>query len=285
MTKGGKVTATNMRELSADGKVLTITSTGTTADRQAAQRHAGLHEIPDCGSPSTPASAGQPLTCSVRAARLAPAPVRYHARVTTLVRPEQPADDLDRLRARVAELEAVLDERAADADRISRELDMFAARYRQQVGTLHEQLDQLELDIAEADSASCRRRSPKAPAARASATPSPAPPEPAPRFTSDAVRKLFRDVARAIHPDLARDEHARDRRHALMIEANRAYALGDAEQLRRILESWERSPEAVQGSDPAAMRLRLERRLAQIEEHLELTPAIWPRCRPRRCTS
>jgi hypothetical protein len=32
MKKGGKVTATNMRELSADGKVLTITSTGTTAD-------------------------------------------------------------------------------------------------------------------------------------------------------------------------------------------------------------------------------------------------------------
>ena len=32
MKKGGKVTATNVRELSADGKVLTITSTGTTAD-------------------------------------------------------------------------------------------------------------------------------------------------------------------------------------------------------------------------------------------------------------
>jgi hypothetical protein len=83
------------------------------------------------------------------------------------------------------------------------------------------------------------------------------------------MRKLFRDVARTIHPDLARDEHARDRRHALMIEANRAYALRDEEQLRRILETWERSPEAVQGSDAAAIRLRLERRLAQIEEHLD----------------
>ena len=31
----------------------------------------------------------------------------------------------------------------------------------------------------------------------------------------------------------------------------------------------ERSPEAVEGSDPAATRLRLERRLAQIEDHLE----------------
>ncbi len=55
-----------------------------------------------------------------------------------------------------------------------------------------------------------------------------------------------------------------------MIEANRAYALGDEEQLRWILDTWERSPEAVQGSDPDATRLRLERRIAQIEEQLAL---------------
>ena len=54
-----------------------------------------------------------------------------------------------------------------------------------------------------------------------------------------------------------------------MIEANRAYASGDEEQLRRILELWERSPEAVQGSDPEATRLRLVRRIAQIEDQLE----------------
>src|SRR4029077_18398763 len=95
-------------------------------------------------------------------------------------------------------------------------------------------------------------------------------PEPLPRYTSDAVRNLFRDVAKAIHPDLTRDESTRDRRHTLMIEANRAYALGDEEQLRLILQAWERSPEAVPGSDPEAMRLRLIRRIAQIEEQLEM---------------
>ena len=98
-------------------------------------------------------------------------------------------------------------------------------------------------------------------------TPGPTPP---PRYTSDAVRKLFRDVAKAIHPDLARDESARDRRHALMVAANRAYALGDEEELRLILQAWERSPEAVQGSDPEATRLRLVRRIAQIEEQLDM---------------
>jgi hypothetical protein len=194
-------------------------------------------------------------------------------RMTTLVRPEQPADDIDGLRVRVAELEAALDEREADADRISRELDIFASHYRHHVGTLHEQLDAIELDIAEAELAELSKNVAEAGAeggVQDSDASSSARPESAPRFTSDAVRKLFRDVAKAIHPDLAHDEHARDRRHSLMVEANRAYALGDTEQLRRILEAWERSPEAVLGSDPAAMRLRLERRLAQLEEDLEL---------------
>src|SRR5581483_7997876 len=74
--------------------------------------------------------------------------------------------------------------------------------------------------------------------------------DPQPRFTSDAVRKLFRDVAKTIHPDLAPDEEGRDRRHALMIEANRAYAHG------------------VDGTDPEAVRQRLVRRIAEAEDLL-----------------
>jgi hypothetical protein len=191
--------------------------------------------------------------------------------VSGLVPPEHPEADVDALRARVVALEALLDERAADTDRIGRELDMFAAAYKQQVGTLHEQLDRLELDIAEAELGELSKT-----VAEGGAMPAGTPPpsmaaaDPVARFTSDAVRKLFRDVARIIHPDLADDEHTRDRRHALMVEANRAYQARDAEQLRRILDTWERSPEAVQGSDPGAMRLRLERRLVQIGEDLAL---------------
>jgi hypothetical protein len=82
------------------------------------------------------------------------------------------------------------------------------------------------------------------------------------------VRRLFRDIAKAVHPDLARDQIARDRRHALMIEANRAYALGDEARLRSILQAWESSPEAVVGSDPAASRERMTRRLSAIEAEL-----------------
>ena len=53
-----------------------------------------------------------------------------------------------------------------------------------------------------------------------------------------------------------------------MVEANRAYALGDEVRLRSILDAWEKSPEAVQGSDPDAARLRLVRRIAQMEDQL-----------------
>jgi hypothetical protein len=197
--------------------------------------------------------------------------------VTTLVRPEPSADDLDSLRARVAEREAVLDERAAEADRLEGELDTFASHYKQMVGTLHQQLDELELDIAELELGELSKRVAEGGGPESATPPSPSDEEeqadkaePAARFTSDAVRKLFRNVALTIHPDLADDEHTRHRRHALMVEANRAYALRDAEQLRKILEAWERSPESVQGSDPASMRLRLERRLVQIEEDLEM---------------
>ena len=195
---------------------------------------------------------------------------RYHFAVTTLVRPEpRDGDDLEELRSRLIELEARFGERDAEVARVKADLDLFRFNYRQQVGTLHEQLDRLDLAIAEADLGELSKQ-----VERSSGGPSePAAGErtaPPSRFTSDAVRKLFRDVAKAIHPDLARDEFARDRRHTLMIEANRAYALGDEAQLRLILQAWESSPEAVQGSHPEAMRLRLVRRIAQIEEHLAM---------------
>jgi hypothetical protein len=186
--------------------------------------------------------------------------------VTGLVPSERYQHDLESLRARQGELETLLGERSAEAVRTRSELDAFRIKYRQEVGLLHEELDRLELALAEAELGILTER--LGDTAPDAAAPASERPEPEPRFTTDAVRKLFRDVAKAIHPDLARDEIARDRRHSLMIEANRAYALGDEEQLRAILQKWERSPEAVQGTDAEAMRLRLVRRIEQIEEQL-----------------
>ena len=195
--------------------------------------------------------------------------IRYHFDVTTLVRPaKRNDDDPEALRSRVAELEATFGERRSHVARVKSDLDAFGVDYRKRVGTLHEQLDKLEAAIAEAELGEISRR--LGPDARPSKQSSAAAKLDAPRLTSDAVRKLFRDVAKAVHPDLAGDDATRNRRHALMIEANRAYASGDEEQLRIILHAWERSPEAVVGSDPEAMRLRLVRRIGQIEEEIEM---------------
>jgi hypothetical protein len=171
----------------------------------------------------------------------------------------------------VTELEGLLGVRRGEVALARADFDAFRIRYRQEVGLLHEELDRLDLALAEAELGILNERLATA------AEPNPGAPAAerieAPRYTSDAIRRLFRDVAKAIHPDLAQDDDARNQRHSLMIEANRAYAVGDEEQLRAILEAWERSPEAVKGSDREAVRLRLVRRIAQIDEQLELLAA------------
>jgi len=185
------------------------------------------------------------------------------------VRPERSRGDeeWEKLRARLGELEALLHERSTELSRTKAALDAFEVSYRHKVGTLHDRLEQLELAIAEAELGEISKRLKDADWTE---RPAAVRPSPSPRLTSDAVRKLFRDVAKAIHPDLAGDAATRDRRHSLMVEANKAYALGDEQQLRDILDAWERSPEAVQGDDPEAMRLRLVRRIGQIEDQLEM---------------
>ena len=84
----------------------------------------------------------------------------------------------------------------------------------------------------------------------------------------DGLKQMFRNVAKALHPDLAMDDTARDRRESLMAEANRAYADRDAERLELILRTWEESPEAVDADHPYGERLRAERRLAQISQRM-----------------
>ena len=185
--------------------------------------------------------------------------------MSALVRAPQSHEDIDALRARVAELDSTFAERDRELSRIKAELAAFRIRYRQRIGRLHEELDDLERAINEAELGILSERVKEHDPSDIKSAPC----EVAPRsLSSDAVRKLFRDVAKTIHPDLADDDDERERRHKLMIEANRAYASGDEERLRWILQVWENSPEAVTGSDLDAMRLRLMRRIAQLEEQL-----------------
>ena len=89
-----------------------------------------------------------PNTQSGRVLRI----IRYHSEVTDLVRPvTRHDDDAERLFARAAELETALGDRRNSFARIKSDLDAFEVDYRKRVGTLHEQLDALELAIAESE--------------------------------------------------------------------------------------------------------------------------------------
>jgi hypothetical protein len=58
-----------------------------------------------------------------------------------------------------------------------------------------------------------------------------------------------------------------------MIEANRAYALGDERRLRAILLAWESSTGPMPAQDADAMRLQLLRQVARIQDQLAVCDA------------
>jgi hypothetical protein len=84
--------------------------------------------------------------------------------------------------------------------------------------------------------------------------------------SSEDLKRVFRDVAKAVHPDLALDEMARCRRHSLMAEANRAYADRDADRLRLILQAFEE--EAATLPEEGDWRIRSSRRAARLRDRL-----------------
>jgi hypothetical protein len=77
---------------------------------------------------------------------------------------------------------------------------------------------------------------------------------------SPDLKSLFRETAKRIHPDLAKDSADLEYRTQLMTEANRAYEEGDAEALRRILGEYQ--DDAVEGEGVAAELVRLIRQIS-----------------------
>lgn len=182
---------------------------------------------------------------------------------------------LDADTARLKELETRLAEREVELDTLKIDLQRLQARYLSDLGGLYAELGRIEDAVVDAEIRAGLRPPPAdsdeiddAEGTGESAADegrSPCGGQPAP---SDLLKRVFRDLAKTIHPDLAIDEPARFRRHSLMAEANRAYAERDADRLLLILRRWERSPESVPHDDPDAERLRVLRRMAEAEERL-----------------
>jgi hypothetical protein len=82
------------------------------------------------------------------------------------------------------------------------------------------------------------------------------------------LKKLFREAARAIHPDFASDPQERERRDCIMAEVNEAYAAGDHERLEQILRTWQASPDAVRGETIGDKLVRVIRQIASARRRL-----------------
>lgn len=85
---------------------------------------------------------------------------------------------------------------------------------------------------------------------------------------SPELKSLFRELAKRIHPDLAKNAEDRDHRTRLMVEANRAYGAGDAEELRRILDHYHGDRDSDVGEGVGAELIRIIRQTSQMRQRL-----------------
>ena len=174
---------------------------------------------------------------------------------------------LTELRDQLAAVRGTLAERESELADLRAQLKSFEGRYLRQVGILYADLDDLEARIAERevdlyDSDSARQHAAET-RQRANETHEAAFGEAheAPEFDPPpTLKSLFRDVAKRIHPDFARDPDEQAHFTRLMARANEAYTRGDIHTLQRILDDHQEIT-AVADEGPAAELLRINRQI------------------------
>jgi ABC-type phosphate transport system auxiliary subunit len=156
------------------------------------------------------------------------------------------------------------------------ELNVFEQKYMSEIGSLYAEMDEITAQFAEqraVESPEDDRLMEAAHEARekANRTYAAIPTEPARKNFSPTVelKRLYREIARRVHPDLTLDHQDRTRREILMADANKAYQNGDESALQQVLASYERAPEAVKGDGAGAELVRTIRRISQIRERLD----------------
>jgi hypothetical protein len=188
------------------------------------------------------------------------------------VKSRRPEDaELSRKREELAELQSRLAELELQLLSLRLDLSEFEALYFAKVGALYAELDEVEALIAEGvartqplDSKAAR----SATDARKRADESHKAAADMPLMSADPIarsqslRDLYRAAAKKLHPDLSRDDRDRAIRDRLMTEANLAYAEGDEDKLRAVLEEFESDPDAVVGDDVGAELVRTIRRIS-----------------------
>lgn len=198
---------------------------------------------------------------------------------------ERPEARLDRA-VRAAEQALIEFEIAVETFRV--EVENFSRLHHQKLGPMYSRLDELDALIAEAKAA--RTGDPddlrRARDARSLVMPMPGvdelfhdwmgsdgisddasamltdrtvrPPERV--RPTEEVRRLYRELVRKAHPDLAQDEAERERRDAFISRVNAAYARGEETLLRELAEEWAAypAPETARPSESEELYARLE---------------------------
>jgi hypothetical protein len=196
------------------------------------------------------------------------------------LKPEE--EEVLRKREELAAIRATLAERELELVDLRSKLAAFEGRYLRQVGTLYAELDEWKARISELEAklhpsaASAAQAEEAREQARQTYEQAHGEASEAKDFTtSPELKRLYREAAKRIHPDLAKDPADRERRTRFMAEANRAYEAGDADALRHILDEYEDGSEAVTGEGIGAELIRIIRqislaktRLSAIEQEL-----------------
>jgi hypothetical protein len=187
------------------------------------------------------------------------------------------AQELDSKRAELSQLETVIAEREWQLTNLRAELQAFERKYLAEVGVRYAELDELKAKLAQRlaeknpedarQQEAARQARSRADETRATAGTEDAVPHKI-FHASPELKRLYREVARRIHPDLTSDSADRAKRQQLMAEANRAYECGDEAALARVFAAYECSPETVQGDGAGADLIRTIRRISQIKNRL-----------------
>ena len=170
-----------------------------------------------------------------------------------------------RLRDRLAEIEV---EQAT----LEAELAAFNSDYMRVVMTVMLDVQELEARILalvaarsgaadDADAAQSARERVNETTAHIRAVPK----TPGPIPTGD-IKRLFRDAAKRMHPDLAADEEARGHAEAFMKRLNAAYRAGDAEGIANLMSQWDASPFGAGSEDETARSARASRRVGALAD-------------------
>ena len=196
--------------------------------------------------------------------------------LTDIVRQQTPEQaELLLKREELTSVRGILAQRELELTDLRIQLGIFEARYLRQVGVLYAELDEWEARIAElvASRNSTPSAQEKAAQARKQAdeTYESAHGEVSQMqdFEPSAdLKRLFREVAKRIHPDFAEDAADQQHRTRLMAQANEAYSKGNTEALTRILDESNGFTAQNQGEGIGAELIRIIRQIHQAKKNI-----------------